>query len=738
MLTRLLLTYALTRRRFLRLLLALPLVATPGLSAPPASGIVSPMNLTFYVSPTGNDAWSGRLPEPAADGRDGPLASLARARDLLREARRAQPAVPAAVLLRGGDYVLEEPLVLGSDDGGTDEAGVTWAAFEQEAPRLDAGRRIDGWVRTEDALPGLPAAAAGKIWRADVTPGWRFHRLFWDDRELPRSASVAAADWRRWPVCQPGANPDEEVTVPPEALPPAGDGGSADLNFLPTPYTRWANALTRVRVIDRAAGVIRYVPVRIQRPDKLKDIPFRLENLAAGLRAPGNWYLDSDRGRLYLWPPEGRAPDGHTVLAPFLTEAVRVAGDPESGRPVRNLTLRGLAVRRTREARSETQAGFDALSAALALNGLEACRIEAMTFSETEGWAIRGGPEVREVVIRGCLISGGDAGGISLFGKPSAGAFPCADNRVEDNIVRDCGRRFWHAAGISLGAAARTLISHNLVHDMPYVGIACGGGPRHTYFRGWPRPNPELEALWREHGAGAPTIDTVKRFIPGHNRIEKNVIHHVMKVLDDGAAIYCHAGHHEEVLHNVVHAVMGKGSMGLYFDDEQMDSLMEGNLVYRCPEKETPGSHTAAIHFHHNGRNRLVNNVVIGGSQLLSIPNGYGGHLLERNVFVWRGEPNWNRADPRPAKGAGDGRRQAGWDAGPSLARANLWWHADGAAAAQRLLDAWQARGYGQGSVTADPLFRDPANDDYRLRDDSPAFGLGIRPLETGDAGPRP
>jgi len=32
---------------------------------------------TLYISPTGNDAWSGQVPLPNAGGTDGPLATLA-------------------------------------------------------------------------------------------------------------------------------------------------------------------------------------------------------------------------------------------------------------------------------------------------------------------------------------------------------------------------------------------------------------------------------------------------------------------------------------------------------------------------------------------------------------------------------------------------------------------------------------------------------------------------------------
>jgi len=42
---------------------------------------------------------------------------------------------------------------------------------------------------------------------------------------------------------------------------------------------------------------------------------------------------------------------------------------------------------------------------------------------------------------------------------------------------------------------------------------------------------------------------------------------------------------------------------------------------------------------------------------------------------------------------------------------------------------AWQDEGWDRNSVIADPLFVDPANDDYRLKPESPAFKLGFEPI---------
>jgi hypothetical protein len=49
----------------------------------------------------------------------------------------------------------------------------------------------------------------------------------------------------------------------------------------------------------------------------------------------------------------------------------------------------------------------------------------------------------------------------------------------------------------------------------------------------------------------------------------------------------------------------------------------------------------------------------------------------------------------------------------------------------------WQAAGYDTHSLVADPLFVDPAHDDYRLKPDSPALKLGFKPIPVEKIGPQ-
>ena len=58
---------------------------------------------------------------------------------------------------------------------------------------------------------------------------------------------------------------------------------------------------------------------------------------------------------------------------------------------------------------------------------------------------------------------------------------------------------------------------------------------------------------------------------------------------------------------------------------------------------------------------------------------------------------------------------------------------ADGSA----YLDSRRAEGLEANSLAADPQFVDPAHGDYRLKPDSPAFGLGFQPIDFSRIGPR-
>ncbi|MEN6403324.1 MAG: hypothetical protein ABFD94_15400, partial [Armatimonadia bacterium] len=125
---------------------------------------------TVYVSPAGNDNWSGKLPAPNAAKTDGPLATLPAA----VAAARKLP-VPRRIVLREGKYCLNETLKLGPED-----MGLSFVAFGSEKPQVIGGRLITGLKKGPDGKLSviLPDVKDGK---------WSFKSLFMDGKRLVRA-----------------------------------------------------------------------------------------------------------------------------------------------------------------------------------------------------------------------------------------------------------------------------------------------------------------------------------------------------------------------------------------------------------------------------------------------------------------------------------------------------------------------------------------------------------------------
>ncbi|MDQ1327445.1 MAG: hypothetical protein QG641_725, partial [Candidatus Poribacteria bacterium] len=94
----------------------------------------------FFVSTDGNDAWSGKLASPNKEKSDGPFATIAKARD---EIRKLKPlSEPANVMLRGGTYFLDEPIIFNQRDSGTKECPINYMAYPGENPVISGGKKL--------------------------------------------------------------------------------------------------------------------------------------------------------------------------------------------------------------------------------------------------------------------------------------------------------------------------------------------------------------------------------------------------------------------------------------------------------------------------------------------------------------------------------------------------------------------------------------------------------------------
>ena len=133
--------------------------------------------ITLYVSPNGNDSWSGDFADPTSDGRDGPYATLERARSRVRELVEDGLAQPVTVLLREGTYHLDSTLELGSEVSGAETCPVSFAGFPGERAAISGGRTISGWRKAD-----------GDVWETDDVPAnGRFRTMRVGDTQAIRA-----------------------------------------------------------------------------------------------------------------------------------------------------------------------------------------------------------------------------------------------------------------------------------------------------------------------------------------------------------------------------------------------------------------------------------------------------------------------------------------------------------------------------------------------------------------------
>ena len=664
--------------------------------------------LDLYIATNGRDTWSGSLPEPNAAGTDGPLATLTQARSAIRQLRAKSSGklpCPVRVLLRGGRYPLAEPIVLGPEDSGTPDFRITYAAYPGENPVLSGGRSVTGWKPYRDKILQctVPGAQAGK---------WKFRQLFYNGKSQIRARTPNFDPQNPlkggWATMEGPAEPGSQTafrykpgTLGRRWAKPAEAEVNAFIGF------DWANNIIPIKAIDEQGRMITLSHSTTRFTNPPSPLPynfptpfnpnqrFRVENVLEELDQPGEWCWDSEEGKLYFWPPDD-AVNKAEVVAPMLDTLLVLRGTA-------HVSISGLTLAETNGGDNFHHEGVEGLGAmfpmpgwkycgdAVLLDGAEDCRIEHNRFVNIGGNAIYlKGPSARNRIC-GNEISCVGACGVCLAGAEAKEAYPVF-NEVVDNRIQHTGTMNMYSAAIFLGMSEGNVVGHNSIRHVPHHAINLGNTGR------------------------------------SRNLVEYNEIRDTCLETSDTGAINCwmeHDARNEPRQGHVIryNLVVDSRERGIYLDNYTSNCFVYGNIVVRAP------LYGLIVH---GGKNNVIeNNIIVGSGQAVAYYDGIdalmprmanfsSGNRFCRNIVSSAREAVY-LAHKRPQRVLAQSDYNLLFDVGD----------------APTYLETRRREGCEMHSRIADPMFVDPAKDDYRLKPESPALELGFQPIDIGQIGPR-
>lgn len=579
-----------------------------------ASMCASVYSQEVFVSPKGDDIHTGTIEKP--------FRTLERARDAVRTYQRATPEGKRKsinVWLRGGTYQLARTFELTRDDAGVPGAPVTYAAYRREPVRISGGITIPPASFHPTIDPGilrrLPPESRANVLQVDLRAlGVRDlgkHRqfghghpvvpapmeLFWNDSVMqlahyPNSGAI-----------------DIGGIIDPGSVPRDGDYTERGGNFLYTDHrhARWAGlsdvwlqgyfnhgfADDKIRVasIDTVKQEVTLSTAHMYGLGSGQNFnQYVALNVLEELDQPGEWYVDTSSGLLFLWPP-GDVKSAHVSVS--VLEQPLIALDNTSSCTIENLIIengRGLGISIEGGANNRV---VNCIVRNFGTVGIMLGQGARQTFPHVTADDYAGVPSSREVgsfhshmylnsvwdrnagnhhVIEGCEVYNTGSGGIILGGGSKKDLVP-GGNAATDCRVHDFNRRNKAGAAGVIVDGCGNLVAHNEIY------------------------NADLQAI----------------LVHGNDHVfEYNHIHHVALNSNDASAWYLGRDPSDQgnvVRYNFFHHVGRpdrKWMMGVYCDDATCDVRIEGNVFYRVASYGTVYS---------NGGHDIVvkNNIFIEG-----------------------------------------------------------------------------------------------------------------------------
>jgi hypothetical protein len=645
--------------------------------------------IIIHVSLHGNDGGEGTKEQP--------FETIARAQ---REARKfAGINLPVRVQVRGGTYYLTEPLRFGPEDSGTENAYVVYECYPSEQVTISGAKflRLE-WSSYRDGIMQAPLSSDVALDQLFVD-GRLYHMARYPDfDENIRIMNGYASD----------SVSKERAAYWSE---PAGGYVHAMHSHM------WGDYRYRIAGKDEDGELLLEGGWQNNRQMGMHDKFRYVENIFEELDAPGEWYYDKGKGILYVYPYPDADLASAVVEGACLAHLVELDGNPES--PVHHIEFKGFTF--TQTARTFMDNREPLLRSdwtiyrggAFLLRGTECCAIRDCTFQELGGNAVFVDGYNRFAAVTGCLLEQIGSNGIAFVGRPDSVRSPLFEYGerqrlldldlqkgprsvnypgpclVEDCLITRVGRVEKQSAPIQISMALDITVRHCSIYEVPRAGINISEGTfgghliehcdvfetvletgDHGSFNSWGRDrywlleDADMDAINKEEEEAADDgLPLLDMVRPIVIRNSRWRCDYGWDIdLDDGSSWY-------EIYNNLCLAGGIKLREGFYRLCE--NNVMVGNTLH--PHVWFKGS-----------RDTIRRNIVWTEYMPIHVPK------------PWGRECNWNLLHVPGA-----------WEPMPAVR-----------------LQEQSARD--SASITGDAMFVDPSSGDFRVREGSPALGLGF------------
>ena len=651
------------------------------------------MARTIYVSPLGNDHNPGTLAKP--------VASFARAQLLARSISKSES---AEVIFAKGIYYLPQTLVFTAQDNCNSATTITYRSENEGEAVISGGSLLNlKWQSSGNGvfvakISGNPIIDQlyinGKRQRMARFPNAITGKNVFDTWELSHKA-----------VKDPSNDP---LTLERIARWKNPEGGYIHAMHA----ALWGDMHWIIRGKNTDGALNSEGGWQNNRPSPMHPVYRIVENIFEELDAPGEWFYNKTAHKLYYLPDRGTDLKTARVEIVRLSHLVEFKGSREN--PVKSVHLKGFVFRhaaRTFMDNKEPLLRSDWTvyrGGAVVYDGAEDCSISDCEFDQVGGNTIFVNNYNRRITIRGCYIHHSGANGIAFVGDPATVRSPVfrygnqdfqhidrtpgpkGDNFPEDCLVEDClitmtGRDEKQTAPVHISMSHKIRINHCSVYDVPRAGININEGTfgghiiencdifntvletgDHGSFNSWGRDRfwtPDVNETVREV--------TKEPGLPFLDMMEPNIIRNSRWRCDHG--------------------------WDIDLDDGSTNYQLYNNLLLNGGLKMREGYHRTA-----------TNNIIINNGLHPHVWYQNSGDVFKNNILFKSYQPAI--MDKTIAR---DGK----W--GKELDY-NFY------AASKEVMSRFTGNYCDKNSTNGDPLFVNPGNGDFRVKENSPALKAGF------------